>query len=67
MPNNPKSQHITACPYCHAKNPDSPYNFPVYDKNRPSVVICPVCGEIPLTDKALKNAPKIYFSHYEEL
>jgi len=57
-------ESITACPYCHAKNPDGPHSFPAHDENRPGVVVCPKCGEIPL--KALKGAPQVYFSHYEE-
>lgn len=66
MANNSNHESITVCPYCYAKNPDRPHSFLAYDKNRPDIVVCPMCGEIPLTDMVLKDAPKVYFSHYEE-
>ena len=65
MGNNLKSDFITACPYCYAKDPNPPTHFLDYDPNKPGVVICDVHGEMPITDE-ISNGPRFYFSHYEE-
>lgn len=65
MTNNLNSESITACPYCYAKDPNTPTHFLDYDPNKPSVVICDVHGEMPITDE-LMNGPQFCFSHYEE-
>ena len=65
MTNNLKSDYITACPYCYAKNSNPPTHFLEYDPDKPGIVICDIHGEMPITDE-ISNGPKFYFSHYEE-
>lgn len=66
MINDSRSEFITACPYCYAKNPKAPHNFLAYDPDKPGVVICEkIHGEMPITEEIL-DGPKFYFSHYEE-
>ena len=66
MINDLKPDFITVCPHCYAKNPNAPHSFLAHDPDKPGVVICEeVHGEMLITEEIL-NAPKFYFSHYEE-
>jgi hypothetical protein len=59
-----KSDFITACPYCYAKNPNGQPNFLEYDPEKPGIVICQACGEMKAEE--VLEGPKFYFTHYEE-